>query len=172
MCNKKFIFQSILFFICGILFTSMLVANNSRQQKDTLIGDEVILLDSIPDNFDYLNIPLEGVIWKLVGYGTKDAKLIYPLKYPLLGTECTILFSNNELTGRSFTNKIYGEYEIDISLKTINIMNLVSTRVGEEKEGQEYFNNVGNINRYEFTPKGLFLYYEPNLFLFFRIFQE
>ena len=154
----------------GILVSFFIMTtSNCQEYRQTYTAGKVIYLNDIPDNSEYLILPVEGITWKLIGFGNAKTQSIDIPESPPLGNQYTVLFKDNDLTGITSSNHIYGKYEINVHQQTLNIIDILSTRANEERYGHEYYSRLSGVNRYDLTPKGLKLYYTQDEFLLFEI---
>lgn len=102
--------------------------------------------------------------WRFVGFGpaTTNASDIFsavkvewntPMSYHLM------LKKDNTFTGYTTTNKIDGEYTINVSSGAFSFRNINTTKIPEVREGDKYVNCLKSVYSYEVYNRNLKLYY-------------
>ncbi|GAB6012691.1 META domain-containing protein [Viscerimonas tarda] len=113
--------------------------------------------------------PLQGTKWKLAGYTINEEKMLRILE-PQDCERCyTIIFkSDNTLEGMSSTNEFSGEYEVDLKSSSLQIRNLVGTKINEVFDGQYYADAIKNVKKFGVFDDKLTLYCNENDCLYFQ----
>lgn len=131
----------------------------------TAYGNEINLMDNSDVNEVYDFSKAIGITWKLYGFGTLGEDVVQKAK-PEKGEEwCkeeqyTILFKEDgTLKGHTFSNEFFGEYSINGNKLVIG--DLWATEVGEEYDGDKYYEALYSPLTHAFEIKGdqLLLYY-------------
>lgn len=100
-------------------------------------------------------------IWKFDGFGNLSNSS-FEKADPSDCVDCYVLIflKNGKLTGRTTTNTISGEFQIDG--QSIEITNLIKTEIIELGNGEKYIEAISLTNKYEITNNTLKLYYNQN----------
>lgn len=138
------------------------------QKENEMGGEGMIPLSEIPDNPDYLNLPLIGTAWKLVGFADEKTETI-KLVEPSEGNRYVLVFENNgRFSGISSTNEIEGEFDVNISENVLKIERLGGTKVNETSCGKQYMSFLSLTERYETTERGLLLFNNSTTYLLYH----
>ena len=99
--------------------------------------------------------------WKFDGFGNLSNSS-FEKADPSDCEDCYVLtfLKSGKLTGRTTTNIISGEFQIDG--QDIEITNLINTEVMELGSGEKYIEAISLTNKYEITNNTLKLYYNQN----------
>lgn len=131
----------------------------------TAYGNNIYLMDNSDVNGGYDFRKAIGITWKLSGFGTVGEDEVQRAK-PEKGDEWwkeeqyTILFKEDgTLEGHTFSNDFFGEYSIDE--KNIVIGDLWATEIGEEYDGDKYYEALYSplTHVFEIRDGQLLLYY-------------
>lgn len=120
-------------------------------------------------------INLQGTKWKLIGI--VETEILIELE-PKDCAECyTLTFDTNDtFEGRTTSNIIMGNYEIDYNTQTLRFTNIGGTEVGEVGDGYKYAEILWKIQSFilkkDVHPSMLYLYYNENRnYLLFKLLE-
>lgn len=153
----------------NLFFENHICEIQSYQLEGSLLrlyytDDDYFIFTSDFDDNKYFSKAI-GITWKLYGFGTLGEDVVQKAK-PEKGEEwCkeeqyTILFKEDgTLKGHTFSNEFFGEYSINGNKLVIG--DLWATEVGEEYDGDKYYEALYSPLTHAFEIKGdrLLLYY-------------
>lgn len=138
------------------------------QKEKEMDGEGMIALSEIPDNAEYLNLPLIETAWKLVGFADEKTETI-KLVEPSDEDRYVLVFENNgRFSVVSSTNEIEGEFDFDISENVLKVKRLGGTKINETAHGKQYMSLLSMTVRYETTEKGLLLLNNSTTYLLYH----
>lgn len=157
------IFKSKWVVLVGVVFLLPMLGGC---QEDGLPEGEV-RLSEIPDNPDYLSLPLVGTQWKLIGFVDARRHKVKPAEPEGEGTYLLTFNENGEISGRTSTNTAFGKYSLDDDqLSILEFHNI--TEINELFDGRYYIESMNNVFSFNLSPKGLVLYYNAQKSLLFK----
>jgi len=132
-------------------------------------GNESLSLNQIERKSSYLNLSLIGPKWKLIGFVDVKSNTIKLAKPENDSCYVITFYSDNKFTGITSTNKVEGNYEISLNVKTLKILQFGGTKINELNDGKIYVANLLKVNLFSITERGLALYYDnENYYLLFK----
>lgn len=140
------------------------------KDKDTLdqAPGIAISLAKIPDNPDYISLPIIGTKWKLIGFVDSGANTI-KLAEPSEGDTYTLIFEENgTVSGVTSTNQATGTYTLDG--QGLHITTWGMTYINELYDGPLYLKAINKVYSYQLSAKGLILNYKPQQYLLYKPF--
>lgn len=152
------------------LLIALFIILGACESKDTVQPETSLdaSLATIPDNPDYLSLPIIGTKWKLIGFadsGTNTIKLAKPSE----GNTYTLIFEEDgTVSGVTSTNQATGTYTLDD--RDLHITIWIMTYVNELYDGPLYLEAINQVHSYQLSAKGLMLNYEPHKYLLFKAF--
>jgi hypothetical protein len=150
--KKPFVYIKLFLAIAIVAFSFGCKENNEHEPL-------IIPINQLPTNPDYLNYPMQGTTWKLLGFANlsdSTFKYVEPqndFSYKLCFT------SDSTFTGTSSTNEIYGDYTYDMELGTIEVVLIGGTKRGEIFDGEFYWESIKQVESFSITALGLRLYF-------------
>lgn len=135
-------------------------------QTEQTEQEEVVLLSDLPDIPNCAELALEGITWKLIGFGnsnTQEIKLAYPRD---CGGFYTFILKDNMVNGRTYSNSFdsfpSNEYDNFCLIDTLNnrifFSNLAINLLPERYTGERFFKSLLQCSSFRFISKGLILY--------------
>jgi hypothetical protein len=120
--------------------------------------------------------PLTGIKWKLVEFVSVSDGTTKTPEQPLSDNCYWITFQNDSVfIGRTSTNDIYGNYEVNTQDSTIRIIYLLTTEVNELFDGPFYSDCLRMLRlsacSFEVTETSLKLYYNETDYLLFNAYD-
>lgn len=138
------------------------------EDKDTVDHEPGIgiALAEIPDNPDYIFLPIIGTKWKLIGFVDSGANTI-KLAEPSEGNTYTLIFGEDEtVSGVTSTNQATGTYTLDGHELQITTWGM--TYINELFDGPLYLEVINKVHSYQLSAKGLILNYAPKKYLLYK----
>lgn len=150
------------------LLIALLVMIGACQNEDDVNQDPAIgvPLAEIPDDPDYISLPIIGTKWKLIGFvdsGTNTIKLAEPSG----GDTYTLIFvEDGTVSGVTSTNHATGTYTLDGHDLHITIW--IMTYINELYDGPLYLEVINKVHSCQLSAKGLMLNYTPKQYLLYK----
>jgi len=138
------------------------------ESKDTVQPETSLdaSLATIPDNPDYLSLPIIGTKWKLIGFADSETNTI-KLAKPSEGNTYTLIFEEDgTVSGVTSTNQATGTYTLDGH--ALQFTGWGGTKINELLDGPTYVKAIEQVYSYQLSEKGLILNYEAKKYLLFR----
>ncbi len=148
--KKQIVFKpGQIFWIMCIAALSLLGACQKEKEMD---GEGMIALSEIPDNPEYLNLPLIGTPWKLVGFADeKTGKIRLPES--LSEDSYKVQFKEDGvLDGSTSTGEAYGRYSMATD-KVLTIQFGKPTDQGELDDGYAYIEAMNKVILFQTTSR-------------------
>jgi len=141
------------FFAIVIIAFSLGCRDNNEQEP------LIIPINQLPTNPAYVNYPMQGTTWKLLGFANLiDSTFRYAK--PQNNFSYKLCFATDStFTGTSSTNELFGDYAFDMGLGTISFIRIVSTKKGEIYDGSYYQGSIKQVESYSISEYGLGLYF-------------
>lgn len=151
-----------------VLFT-MAGACQDKGIVDNEAGIVGIPIAEIPDNPDYVSLPVVGTTWKLIGFADSKTNTI-KLAEPSDGNTFTLTFEESGvISGITSTNQATGTYSLDDNNVQIAISPM--TEINELYDGPLYLTAINKVHSYRLSVKGLELNHENNKYLLYKPFN-
>lgn len=132
-------------------------------------GNESLSLNQIERKSSYQNLSFIGTKWKLIGFVDVKSNTIKMVKPEIDSCYVITFYSDNKFSGITSTNKVEGNYEISLNVKTLKILQFGGTKINELDDGKIYVANLLKVNLFSITERGLALYYDnENYYLLFK----
>lgn len=152
------------------LLIALLVMSGACKDKDTVDQEPGISipLAEIPDDPDYISLPIIGTKWKLIGFADSGTNTI-KLAEPSGGDTYTLKFEGNgTVSGVTSTNQAIGTYTYTLEGHELQITTWGGTKINELFDGPLYVKAIEQVHSYQLSAKGLVLNYAPKKYLLYK----
>jgi hypothetical protein len=148
------------------LWTILLLPLLGGCQDDSL-PDSQIRLSQIPDNPDYVSLPLIGTDWKLIGFVDGRRGRVKRPHSAGNNSYMLVFHENGVVSGRTITNLTHGNYSLENEKLSISDFREV-TEAGRFPDDDYFIESVNKIFKFLISTKGLELHLDSRRYLLFE----
>ncbi len=143
------------------------MVSSCQENEAPFVPGTTVALNRIPKNSAYTSLPLMGTRWKLLGFADEKTGEIR-LAEPHSDDNFILIFGDSgEITGKTSTNEVYGEYSILNGQLSISSFGS-ATYINELFDGPSYIEAMNKVSINMMSSKGLHLFYDEGKFLLFQ----